>query len=69
MENGRRLIVNQVFDAINREMAEIDKRIEQHEKWCLENGADSRDGIHMHLREKMALARLYPALRAIRGDI
>lgn len=69
MENERKLIANQVFDVIHREMAEIDKRIKQHEKWCLENGADSRDGIHIHLCEKMALARLYPTIRAIRGDI
>jgi hypothetical protein len=65
----RKEITEQVFDAINREVAEIDKRIKQHEKWCLENNADSRDGIHIHMCEKMALSRLYPTLRTIRGDV
>lgn len=70
MESGiRKEITEQVFDAINREMAEIDKRIKQHEKWCLENNADSRDSIHIHMCEKLALSRLYPTIRAIQEGI
>ena len=63
----RNELSDMLFNAINRELADIEKRRLQHETWCEQNNQDPRNGIYTLMQEKLAVLRISPVIRAMRN--